>query len=1098
MTETLFPLFAELAIFATLLPLASLLTCLMLRKKAAVVRSRIWTLTLLGLLLFPLAGRSFPRAFSERTPEKAQDTKLVATNELTSTLTNVVAQTESIPESFLPIQENTVTENFVAAAPVTTTPKTPWDFKTPLLTVWLFGILILGCSIVRSLFAARKFVKRDTTPCTDPRWLQVCETITGKLRIRKTPPLLIGETISVPLVTGILRPVVLIPNDKNLDPKSVLMHELSHVKRRDTSWQLVSRIVCAIYWFHPFAWLVARQIRVEREHACDDMVLLHGSEPGAYARLLLEIATKIPAGNPRPALSVNMARKHQLEERIDAILDPEKKRSPLSRRMSWATFIVLLAIVLICAMFSPFAPLRMTLVAETQETQTPETPAPEYRLNGMLVTTRDVNGEALGDVEIRVLLPDFKDENRSKTTDSEGKMFLALPESPRELFISAVRDGYVSQLVHWERKDMQSGHPLPKSLNFVLRKGTTLGGIVVDENDKPVSDATVKVVCRRNGYGMPGHLTPADSHILSYGQGMTSLFGGTACKTDADGRWTLNNVPEGKCYPIEIIIDHDDFISNDELDRMLAMQNDQMLQSLRAGTYRFVMKKGAIVEGTVTDAQERPITGAVVVPGGDQTYYHSDRFLAVTTDAQGKYRLRGLRFRKGTVTVIAEGFAPEMKTVQPGENAAPLDFLLQPGKTLMFQFVDQKGKAIPDVQVNIGSNPDSWWREGANLFNNARMGGGAIKTPIPVFADASGLYRWDGAPEDAVRFSFHKVGYLMEMEPSRTYAAQEKPYRITLHKSMVFTGRVVDADTKEPLSNFKLMYGEKAPPEIEEDRYFWQTSQGQSFHEEGKFRYVPIFKLENYFLCFEAEGYENQIVGPYRLDEEVPPMEIFMKKASKNTAIFGQVLLPSDEKGKSGVPAKGVQVVYKAHVTPPKLNPMYWKDDPEIFTDDVGRFILPKSKLAYGKVYFLHEAGFAAVDSDQLEKQTTIQLQKYGTLEIRMNYDDSPDALNQIRVNSDVTEKKRTSISRLEYERTVPEDGVISFERFAPGKYVIMPMAVKYFENTGKKTIYNTGYYRFSIKPGETKRLDLRQGSLWNPVDPEVMFKLHEENQKSQ
>ena len=125
---------------------------------------------------------------------------------------------------------------------------------------------------------------------------------------------------------GVLRPVVVLPASARqwTAPRlrTVLLHELVHVERRDLVAQFLGQAVCCLYWIHPLAWLAARQLRKEREQACDDAVLARGVPAPEYAGLLLDLVRGRPLRRWKQAPA--MAEGSGLELRVRAMLDPRE------------------------------------------------------------------------------------------------------------------------------------------------------------------------------------------------------------------------------------------------------------------------------------------------------------------------------------------------------------------------------------------------------------------------------------------------------------------------------------------------------------------------------------------------------------------------------------------------------------------------------------------------------------------------------------------------------------------------------------------------------------------------------------------------------
>jgi hypothetical protein len=111
---------------------------------------------------------------------------------------------------------------------------------------------------------------------------------------------------------------------------------------------------CGVWWFNPLAYLALRRLRSEQERACDDVVLVAGMAPVAYARQLFEIALRSVATNVNATPVVAMIRRSELEDRMFAIVDRSRQRGTLSPRTR------LVATAVVVALVATFGALRLS------------------------------------------------------------------------------------------------------------------------------------------------------------------------------------------------------------------------------------------------------------------------------------------------------------------------------------------------------------------------------------------------------------------------------------------------------------------------------------------------------------------------------------------------------------------------------------------------------------------------------------------------------------------------------------------------------------------------------------------------------------------
>lgn len=206
-----------------------------------------------------------------------------------------------------------------------------WDWPAILVTIWALGALLcvswLALGTVRALRIAARAL-----PLYGSGWSAQKVALCERLGLRpERLRLLVSNEIASPMTFGTLRPVVLLPQSAHgwcgERRRVVLLHEFVHVAQRDWLVQIVSQLARAVYWFHPLAWIACRRLGIERELACDELVIASGTAPSTYAQHLLGIALAMKnEGRALPQATLAMAHGSQLEGRLMSILSSDAPR----------------------------------------------------------------------------------------------------------------------------------------------------------------------------------------------------------------------------------------------------------------------------------------------------------------------------------------------------------------------------------------------------------------------------------------------------------------------------------------------------------------------------------------------------------------------------------------------------------------------------------------------------------------------------------------------------------------------------------------------------------------------------------------------------
>lgn len=337
------------------------------------------------------------------------------------------------------------------------------------------------------------------------------------------------------------------------------------------------------------------------------------------------------------------------------------------------------------------------------------------------------------DIHVSTWPIDPSRSNKDFVCDDEGRLELALPERLQTLRVWASFVGHVGLFANWE--DISK---TPGEFTFKLEKGTVIGGTVTNDDGEPIEGVKVEV--------MLVHEEEEDKRPVPNTWLATE---DKAVKTDAKGRWSIDNVPAGDAVQVRVCLSHPKYVSET---RWGTLQEEQgvTMDKFRDKTATLAMHNGVPFSGIVVDPVGKPVPGALIV-WGDRPYYMLGS-QEVFTDADGRFRFPPLAIGLIKVTAVVPGFSPQQESVQLAAQAA-IKFELQRGKKLRIHFVDHDGRPVPDVNVLITK-----WRKNEGLFNIKHSN--VVDSKIPRQSDKNGVYEWNWAPDDDVEYSFYKEGYM--------------------------------------------------------------------------------------------------------------------------------------------------------------------------------------------------------------------------------------------------------------------------------------------------------------------------------------------------
>lgn len=254
-----------------------------------------------------------------------------------------------------------------AALPMIDAVGTSWMsvFVQLLLLVYVGGAMIVLVHTLVGFVGVQRMIKH-ARPVRDAMWFATLADVRRNLGIRRSVRLFASDETLGPVTWGFIRPVVVLPEFANAwgpsQRRMVLMHELTHVRAADWLFSIAARLACAVYWFHPGAWWIARRLREDCEFACDDRVIASGVRRSDYADLLIDAADRVHLATLSGASALALSRHRGLRARLSAVLDTRHDVRPVAR--GWiAVAATVTLFVAVPASTVQLAPTRETLTS---------------------------------------------------------------------------------------------------------------------------------------------------------------------------------------------------------------------------------------------------------------------------------------------------------------------------------------------------------------------------------------------------------------------------------------------------------------------------------------------------------------------------------------------------------------------------------------------------------------------------------------------------------------------------------------------------------------------------------------------------------------
>lgn len=589
------------------------------------------------------------------------------------------------------------------------------------------------------------------------------------------------------------------------------------------------------------------------------------------------------------------------------------------------------------------------------------------------------------------------DEGDYETADQDGFYQISGIFS-RSVFIFGELEGYFhvgdSGANSPKRLDLPGDQAEVKNVDLTMSRGVRVAGRVVTEADQsPISGATVKFVtdARILGKRLKPMITDSEGVFSGYVQNHTKLT----------VRASHPQYAEGSTNPIAV--------SEKPIENIL-----------------IELGKGGMVKGIVVSPEQEPVAGARVRGNAPAASAGSRRRSfgkhEAITDAEGRFVMDQVPAGEFYISATAEGYSPStnrLVRVPEGGETEEISIVLSTSYFIEGFVKDELGDPVVGARINARN---------INKTNRVYTSGSEPEGNFRVEGIIKGKYR-----VNAVKGDMASKGVEVEQNSVNVELILKEKEFTTL------TGRVVDSETGEPVTRFRLR------------SEFGGKIYGNFDNPEGAFFVEELVRGRKYRFYIEASGYVTTL-SPYVAipREGEPPETEFL--IGKGGAIFGRVLYDRNKSPVNG--AKITCVLTSLLIRNPRKRSeqvSYTGKDGAFLYEGLtpGKYTIKVEKTGYPELVTECE-----VKDNEVTDVGELLIKASGKIRGKiLDNQDPPQTVPDKIVN--LTSIDMSVPIKISY-KTGP-DGIYIFKDLPDGKYTIRPVGREY--NAAQT----------ELKPGETK-----------------------------